>query len=130
MRYMLLIYADEKSREAASAEVVERIAAQHLALMEEAGRRGVLRAAEPLELTRTAITLRKDDCKAMVSDGPYAETKEQLAGYYILDCQDLDEALEWAARIPAGCGGGTVWVEVRHLRTPPGATRPPAESRP
>ena len=52
----------------------------------------------------------------MVTDGPFAETKEQLAGYYILDCEDLDEALAWAARIPTACAGKIGCVEVRPIR--------------
>ena len=52
----------------------------------------------------------------LITDGPFAETKEQLAGYFVLDCKDLDEALEWASKIPMGCGGGTGCVEVRPIR--------------
>jgi hypothetical protein len=54
--------------------------------------------------------------KVLLTDGPFAETKEQLAGYYILDCEDLDEALEWAAKIPTACGGAPGCVEVRPIR--------------
>jgi hypothetical protein len=60
--------------------------------------------------------VRKQDGKVLLTDGPFAETKEQLAGYYMLDCKDLDEALEWAAKIPTGCGGGVGCVEVRPIR--------------
>jgi len=55
----------------------------------------------------------------MVLDGPFAETKEQLAGYYILECKDLDEALEWAARIPSGCKGAEGCIEVRPVAEMP-----------
>ncbi len=120
MRYMLLIYSNEQSTEALSAEEQKRIAAEHWAVMEETGRRGILKGAEPLEPTSTATTVRMEKGKALVTDGPFAETKEQLAGYYILDCQDLDEALEWAAKIPTACAGGTGCVEVRPIRTMPG----------
>jgi len=116
MRYMFLIYTKERSMEAASPEEQARIAAEHWALMEETGRRQIFRGAEPLQPTSTATTVRIEKGKALVTDGPFAETKEQLAGYYILDCKDLDEALEWAARIPTGCGGGTGCVEVRPIR--------------
>jgi len=115
MRYMLLIYSNEQSMEATSPEEQERIAAQHGAVMEETSKRGILRGAEPLEPTSTATTLRIENGKVLVTDGPFAETKEQLAGYYILDCQDLDEALEWAAKIPTACAGGTGCVEVRPI---------------
>ena len=53
--------------------------------------------------------------KALITDGPFAETKEQLAGYYILDCENLDEAIEWAAKIPTACKGGTGCIEIRPM---------------
>jgi hypothetical protein len=55
------------------------------------------------------------DGKAMVIDGPFAETKEQLAGYYILECANLDEAIDWAARIPTGCKGVDGCIEIRPM---------------
>jgi hypothetical protein len=87
--------------------------------MEEARHRGTFRAADPLEPSATATLVRMQDGKAMVTDGPFAETKEQLAGYYILDCQDLDEALAWAARIPTACAGRSGCIEVRPIRELP-----------
>lgn len=114
MRYMMLIYSQES--DFASPEQSGAIAAGHRAVMEDASRRGILRAADPLEPSTTATTVRLRDGQAMVTDGPYAETKEQLAGYYILDCENLDEALAWAARIPTGCLGGQGCVEVRPIR--------------
>jgi hypothetical protein len=60
--------------------------------------------------------VRLQDGKVLITDGPFAETKEQLAGYYILECENLDEALAWAAKIPTGCKGGLGCVEVRPLR--------------
>ncbi|MGD0227595.1 MAG: YciI family protein [Terriglobia bacterium] len=125
MRYMLLIYTNERSMEAASPEDREKISAGHRAVMEETGKRGIYRGAEPLEPTATATTIRTENGKPLITDGPFAETKEQLAGYYILDCQDLDEALEWAAKIPTACGGGTGCVEVRPIRAMPGAGKGP-----
>jgi hypothetical protein len=120
MRYMMLIYSQEN--EAATAEDMRPIAAGHRALMEEARQRGVLCAADPLQSSATATSIRVHNGTAVVTDGPFAETKEQLAGYYILDCQDLDEALEWAARIPTACAGGVGCVEVRPIREYPGVT--------
>ena len=107
MRYMLLVYSNENSMEAASPEERAAIRAGHATVIGETGQRGILRGAEPLEPTSTATTVRVQHGKVMVTDGPFAETKEQLAGYYILDCKDLDEALEWAARIPTACAGGS-----------------------
>jgi len=114
MRYMLLIYTKETE---SSPEEMRQAAAAHGEIMAETARRGILRGAEPLEASATATTVRVQNGKAVMTDGPFAETKEQLAGYYILDCADLDEALEWAAKIPTSCGGGEGCVEVRPIRT-------------
>jgi len=119
MRYMMLVYSNENSMEAASPEERAKIRAGHAAVMGETRRRGMLKAAEPLEPTSTATTVRVQQGKVLVTDGPFAETKEQLAGYYILDCKDLDEALEWAARIPTACAGGSGCIEVRPIRAMP-----------
>jgi hypothetical protein len=114
MRYMMLIYSQED--ESVTHDDMSAVAAAHRAVMEEARQRGVFCAAEPLQASVTATTLRVHDGATMVTDGPFAETKEQLAGYYILDCEDLDEALAWAARIPTACAGRTGCVEVRPIR--------------
>ncbi|HET9178459.1 MAG TPA: YciI family protein [Terriglobia bacterium] len=116
MRYMLLIYNNEHARENRSTEESAKSVSQALSYIEEATQRGVFRAADPLEPTSTATTVRTHEGKVMITDGPFAETKEQLAGYFILDCKNLDEALEWAAKIPMTCGGGSGCVEVRPLR--------------
>jgi hypothetical protein len=113
MRYMMLIYTRETK--AASSEEMQAVSAAHWAIMDETTRRGILRGTDPLEPTSTATTVRVQNSKVVVTDGPFAETKEQLAGYYILDCKDLDEALEWAARIPSSCGGAAGCVEVRPI---------------
>ena len=117
MRYIMLIYSQED--EATTAEQLGAVAAAHRAVMEETGRRGIFRAADPLEPSSTATTVRIHEGKALISDGPFAETKEQLAGYYILDCQDLDEALSWAAKISTSCLGGAGCVEIRPIRETP-----------
>jgi hypothetical protein len=122
MRYMLLVYSNENSMEAASPEERERIRAGHAAVMGATSQRGILKGAEPLEPTSTATTVRVQQGKVLVTDGPFAETKEQLAGYYILDCKDLDEALEWAARIPTACAGGSGCIEVRPIRAMPASS--------
>src|SRR5262249_29396941 len=88
----------------------------HRAVMDETARRGILQGAEPLAPTPTAKTVRFEGGKPVLTDGPFAETREQLAGYYILDCRDIDEAGEWASKIPTACGGGTGCVEIRPLR--------------
>ncbi len=114
MRYMMLIYSREDDH--AASEDLEEVAAMHRTVMDETTRRGIFRAADPLESVAGATTVRIQNGKVLVTDGPFAETKEQLAGYYILDCQDLDEALEWAARIPTACRGAGGCIEVRPIR--------------
>ena len=115
MRYMMLVYTQENEMEKASPQDLGKIFAGHMAVQQETQRRGIFRAADPLKFTSTATTVRVQDGKTMVTDGPFAETKEQLAGYYILDCADLDEALEWAGKIPTGCGGASGCIEVRPI---------------
>jgi hypothetical protein len=126
MRYMMLIYT--KETEIRSPEEMKTVSATHGAIMEETARRGILCGADPLEPTSKATTVRTHNGNVLVTDGPFAETKEQLAGYYILECKDLDEALEWAAKIPSSCGGASGCVEVRpvhEIRKPAQATTTP-----
>jgi hypothetical protein len=114
MRYMMLIYSQED--ESATPEDMRAVAAAHGSLMDEVRRRGILCAADPLQASSTATLVRVQDGDALITDGPYAETNEQLAGYYILDCTDLDEALAWAAKIPTACAGAAGCIEVRPIR--------------
>lgn len=114
MRYMMLIYSKEAA-DGLTPEDGAQIKAAHWAAIEEATRKGVLLGAEPLAPTTTATTVRVQDGKSLITDGPFAETKEQLAGYYMLDCANLDEAIEWAAKIPAGCRGGEGCIEIRPM---------------
>jgi hypothetical protein len=114
MRYMMLIYSKEVPG-GRSPEEFEQIKAAHWTVIQEATRKGVLVGAEPLAPTSTATTVRVQNGQKLIMDGPFAETKEQLAGYYIIDCENLDEAIEWAARIPAGCRGGDGCIEVRPM---------------
>ncbi len=115
MRYMFLIYSRESDFAEASAEDREKIKAGHWAVMDETRAKGILHGAEPLHPTATATTVRVEGGKPLVLDGPFAETKEQLAGYYILDCRDLDEAIGWAAKIPTACRGGEGCIEIRPI---------------
>jgi hypothetical protein len=117
MRYMMLIYSREV--EPATPEDMRAVATAHKALMDEARAHGIFCAADPLQPSLTATILRVQDGQSVVTDGPFAETKEQLAGYYILDCQDLDDALTWAAKIPTACGGAAGCVEIRPVREYP-----------
>jgi hypothetical protein len=114
MRYMMLIYSKEMP-EGVGPEEGAQIMAGHAAVMREAKEKGVFQGAEPLTPSTTATTVRVQGGKVLLTDGPFAETKEQLAGYYILDCANLDEAIEWAARIPTGCKGREGCIEIRAL---------------
>lgn len=121
MRYMLLIYTQEDAIAGASQEEMAQVSNGHVRVMAEARAKGILQGAEPLAPTTTATTVRLQSGKSIIIDGPFAETKEQLAGYYILDCKDLDEAIAWASKIPTACGGLQGCVEIRPLRYAPTA---------
>jgi hypothetical protein len=112
VRYMFLIYSQEAD-EPLSPEDLDQIANGHRAVMADAGQKGILRGVERLKPTRTATTIRVKNGVPVTIDGPFAETKEQLAGYYILDCKDLDEAIEWGKRIPTACRGREGSIEIR-----------------
>jgi hypothetical protein len=109
---MFLIYSQEKDV-VRSAEEIEALKSAHRSVIEDASTKGVLLGLAGLKPTPTASTVRIKDGRPVTLDGPFAETKEQLAGYYILECKDLDEALGWAARIPSSCKGGEGCIEVR-----------------
>jgi hypothetical protein len=111
---MLLIYGDEHAKQAMPAEELKRSMDEAQSVMVEANRAGIFLGADPLQPTGTATTVRRHDGRVVVTDGPFAETKEQLGGYIILDCRDLDEALEWASKFPGACSGAGC-VEVRPI---------------
>lgn len=115
MRYMMLVYSTEEA-DGLSGEEADRITTGHRRVMEEATLKGVLQGAEPLAPTSTATTVRVQNGRTLVTDGPFAETKEQLAGYYIIDCENLDEAIAWAAKIPTECQGHLGCIEIRPMR--------------
>jgi hypothetical protein len=120
MRYMLLIYSRETDMEKMTPADADRIRSAHRSVMVETAKQGIFRGAEPLKPTTTATTVRFQNDKPMITDGPFAETREQLAGYYILDCKDLDEAISWASKIPTACQGGEGCVEIRPIIPIPG----------
>jgi hypothetical protein len=113
---MLLVYTSEAEMEKATPALMERVAEGHRRVMEEARRARVFVAAEPLAPTGSATTVRVVNGQPVVIDGPFAETKEQLAGYYILECRDLDDVVDWAQKLPTECGGGVGSVEIRPMR--------------
>ena len=112
MRYMLLIYNDETKDLAPSDPGWDELMAAYGAFTDEVRANGTFVGGDPLQPTMTATTVRVRDGQVLNSDGPFAETKEQLGGFYMLDCRDLDQALELAARIPAAKTGS---IEVRPL---------------
>src|SRR5579871_3475583 len=107
MRYMRLSYTKEGDLSRMSPEEAQQIRERHAAVMNETRERGMLVAVNGLGRTHTATTVRVEAGKVLATDGPFAETKEQLAGYYVLDCENLEEAIQWAARIPTSCGGAS-----------------------
>jgi hypothetical protein len=109
---MFLIYSQERP-EGPPPEQIEDLKSRHWAVMQEAKQNGVLLAVEGLKPTSMATTVRTNQGKPITIDGPFAETKEHLAGYYILECKDLDEAIDWAARIPTSCKGSEGCIEIR-----------------
>ena len=117
MRYMLLLYGCAE-RPAPGDPGFEQALKAVNAFVAECQRRGVYVGGEPLRPERTATTVRIRDGQTLVTDGPFAETHEGLGGFYILDCRDLDEALELAALWPMASVGS---VEVRPLDVIPGA---------
>jgi hypothetical protein len=114
MQYLLLIYGNEAGMKSASKADVEQMVAAYGAYTEALKKAGVLAGANRLQPTASASTVRVADGKSKVLDGPYAETKEQLAGYYMIDVPDLDAALSWAARCPGASFGA---IEVRPVWT-------------
>ncbi len=117
MRYMLLMYRDEKLWGEMSQKEREAIYHQAVEYSEGLRKDGVFQAGDPLHLTSTATTLRLKNGRTITTDGPFAETKEQLGGYSIIEVKNLDEALSVAARNPLLRGGHS--IEVRPIRAGP-----------
>ncbi|MBV8840146.1 MAG: YciI family protein [Alphaproteobacteria bacterium] len=112
MQYLLMIYGNEANMLAASKEQTGEVLAAYTAYTEALTKAGVIRGGERLRPTAESTTVRVKDGKTNVFDGPYADTKEQLGGFYLIDVPDLDAALSWAARCP-GASYGT--MEVRPI---------------
>ena len=109
MHYLLLIYQDEAARSQWSEEELAAEYQDYFTFTVESEKRGVS-AGAALMPTNTATTVRVRNGKILTTDGPFAETKEQLGGYYLLNCDDLDEAIEIAAKIPGARHGS---IEIR-----------------
>jgi hypothetical protein len=112
MKYMLLIYGDEEKMRAIPKEDANKMLPAYFAYTEALKKAGILVDSSRLQFTSNATTIRIRDGKTNVVNGPYAEAKEQLAGYYMIDVPDMDSALSWASRCPGASAGS---VEVRPL---------------
>ena len=112
MQYMLLIYSAPNTEPVYGTPEFQAMMASFTAFNEKAGADGVLRSGEGLKGVETATSLRLRNGKVETMDGPFAETREHLGGYYVLDVPDLDTALRYAALIPAAQFGT---IEVRPL---------------
>jgi len=118
MRYLLLIYDNEQTWANMTPDETKAIMSDYFGYSEEAFGAGVAKAGDALQPTSSATTVRVRDGHTVATDGPFAETKEQLGGYYLIDVPDLDEAIAWAAKIPSARIGS---IEVRPLMEFPDA---------
>lgn len=112
MEYMILIYADEQLYADMPQEELAAVMADYGRYVQEMETAGVLRGGSELAPVHTATTVRLRDGKVVCCDGPFAETKEQLGGYMLIECANLDEAIKWAARCPTADHGS---IELRPL---------------
>ena len=113
MQYLLLIYRDEKDAEKTAESDRQALTKEYGEFTQGIVKTGHFRAGDALQPTGTATTVRVRDGKTVTTDGPFAETKEQLGGYYLVEAKDLDEAIRLAARIPNARDGS---IEVRPIR--------------
>jgi hypothetical protein len=109
---MLLIYGNEKFENDMSPAERNKLHADYGTFTKALKEAGVMRAGDALKPVTTATTVRVRGGKTTTTDGPFAETKEQFGGFYIVDCPNLDEALKWAAKIPSAVYGS---IEVRPI---------------
>ena len=110
MKYLLTIYGDESGWDDVTPEQSRQVMAAYEQFGREVSEAGAMLGGEGLQPSATATTVRVRDGERMLTDGPFAETREQLGGFYLLECRDLDEAIGWAAKIPGAQAGA---VEVR-----------------
>ena len=115
MQYLLLIYGQESDWFNLTPTQSAAMQQEYGQFSKEIAESGKHLGSNRLTPVASATTVRVRDGKRVVTDGPFAETKEQLAGYYVLDCEDLNQAIQWAARIPTSCGGARGSIEIREL---------------
>src|ERR671914_518470 len=114
MRYVLALINEERGWDDVSPEEMKAVMDKWAALDDELVEAGVWRAGDALQPSATATTVKVTESEPIVTDGPFAESKEQLGGFYLLECENLDEALAWAKKVPLGPGGS---IEVRPVMT-------------
>jgi hypothetical protein len=112
MEYLLMVYRDEKAMFEMTESDAKALTNEYMELAQALVKSGNHRAGDALQPTRTATTVRVRDGKTLTTDGPFAETREQLAGYFLVEAKDLDEAIKIAARIPNARDGS---IEVRPI---------------
>jgi hypothetical protein len=112
MRYLLMIYGDEAAIKATGKAEAGQVLAAYKSYIDAMTKAGIVLGTNRLQFSATATTVRVANGRTQVLDGPYAETKEQLGGYLLIDVPDLDTALSWAARCPGASSGV---VEVRPI---------------
>ena len=112
MKYLMLIYGNETAGAQAPPEAQQAVMGAYYAFTNDVQEKKVYLGGEALHPTSSATTVRVRDGKMSTTDGPFAETKEQLGGFYLLDCKNLDEAVEYAAKIPGAAHGS---VEIRPI---------------
>lgn len=113
MKFMLLVHHDEAAFERIAKEEQQAMLAESIALTHQLHAKGQYLSASPLQPAATAVIVRVREGKAIVTDGPFIETREQIAGYFLVDAKDLSEAVDIAKRVPGARIGP---VEVRPLR--------------
>ena len=114
MQYLMLIYTEESTDPRPGTPDGDEYLNAYMRYTEEVKQKGLMQGSNALQPVATATTVRVRDGKTNTTDGPFAETKEQLGGYYLLDCKDLDEAIEYAAKIPSAVHGS---IEIRPIMT-------------
>ncbi len=112
MQYMLLIWENETLTAAKSEAEQQAVFAEYMTFTDDIRKRDVFRAGDPLMPSETATTVKVRNGRTLTTDGPFAETREQLGGYYIVECDTLEEACGYAARIPGARDGA---IEVRPI---------------
>ncbi len=112
MKYILLIYGEEATLDSMSREDMEKVYEAHRSYGEALEKAGVIRGGAELKPTSAATTIRFSNGNPRTTDGPFAESKEHLGGYYLIEVDNLEQAIEWAEKIPGMTSGG---VEIRPL---------------